>query len=133
MYFVPVKPAIQLCIVACALAMRFFVQVANAGDGSENNLSTDKDKLKLDWQEYQTCIRILAKKAGVTLDYDSEMPAGNRYMHWKVYGYVRMCLLTGRVVLDVANVNSSTYAYVCVVHDFSMRLLCFCLLVFVCL
>ena len=48
-------------------AVRHAWKVANAGDGSESNPSNDKDKLKLDWDEYQTCIHVLAKKAGVTL------------------------------------------------------------------
>jgi hypothetical protein len=48
-------------------AVRHAWKVANAGDGTANNQSTDKDKLKLDWLEYQTCIRLLATKAGIVL------------------------------------------------------------------
>ena len=48
-------------------AVRHAWKIANASDGSAANTSADKDKLKLDWQEYQTLIRLLASKAGVVL------------------------------------------------------------------
>ena len=54
-------------------------KAANANDGSENNVSTDKDKLKLDWHEYQTCIRILAKRAGVSLGTGVTVEESDRY------------------------------------------------------
>ena len=53
-------------------------KTANAGGGNnfkEVHQSKDKDSLKLDWFEYQTCIRLLAKKAGVSLDVDIEQHA----------------------------------------------------------
>jgi hypothetical protein len=59
-------------------AVRSAWKAANANDGSENNLSTDKDKLKLDWHEYQTCIRILAKRAGVSLGTDVSVEESDR-------------------------------------------------------
>ena len=60
-------------------AVRSAWKAANAGDGSENNVSSDKDKLKLDWHEYQTCIRILAKRAGVSLATDAPVEEIDRY------------------------------------------------------
>jgi HEAT repeat protein len=56
-------------------------KMANAGgDGIFKAVhhSTDKDNLKLDWYEYQTCIRLLAMKAGVSLDIDTELQVNSK-------------------------------------------------------
>ena len=55
--------------------------MANAGgDGIFKAVhhSTDKDNLKIDWYEHQTCIRLLAMKAGVSLDIDTELQVNSK-------------------------------------------------------
>ena len=64
-------------------------KVANASDGTDHNVSTDKDKLKLDWHEYQTCIRLLAYKAGVTLEIDAQLLVFS-YLYVPTYPHTRL-------------------------------------------
>ena len=61
-------------------AVRYAWKAANAGDASGlDAASQDKDKMKLDWDEYQACIRILAKRAGVSLTTDVAVGGNERY------------------------------------------------------
>ena len=60
-------------------AVRYAWKIANAGDSDGERASQDKDKMKLDWHEYQACIRILAKRAGVSLTTDVAVDGSERY------------------------------------------------------